>query len=264
MKTHQYVRCGKHRAIVSTHAEMQPPYHHFVRLDYPIVVGPEHMAVGYFTLAKRSTRTGATMSNEIHFLRIAKMKKDGSPSKVEAWVEYNHSDNRLDAKGLRNFDELHRLSPQYKAFEDMQVELGTWLYHEYHNNLPDRHFNETAMLTYLALKRHGQLRREEALQEAHCKVLEARTKFLGNDPIIGLPSLAPKPEDVDLQEIWSQRRKVNNLQKNILTSPRLAIDFTDHLELRDERAKLDRMERAAEAKTPDLERQLRKLTDFGA
>lgn len=239
------IKCGKYSALVSTHAEMRPYFHHFVRLDYPIAVGPAHMAVGFVTLARRSSRTGAIMSNEIHFLRIAKMKKDGTPSKTEGWAEYNYSDKRLDSQGLKNFRELFALSPQYEKFHDMQVSLGTDLYREYHNNLPDMHFNDTAIKTYLNLKVKGQLKREDALLEARNKVLEARTKFLGNDPIIGLPALTVKPASPSEQELSSQRYKVKKLQTAILESPRIALDFTDYEELRDEKAKLDRMERAA-------------------
>lgn len=239
----EFMKCGKYSFRVSTNAAMRPHFHHFVRLDHPILVGPEHMAVGFATLSKRSTRTGAVFSNNINFLRIAKVKKDGTPSKSESWAEYNYSDKRLDRKGIEHFRELFSLSPEYEHFFDMQVDIGSELYDQYHDYLPDRPFDDIVIRTYLDLKRGGQLRREDARLEARNRILEVRTQFLGNEPIIGLPSLKPEPAAINEQAIFNQRQKILKLQKNILESPRLAIDFTDHLELREEKEKLNRMER---------------------
>ncbi len=117
------------------------------------------------------------------------------------------------------------------------------MYNEYKFNMPEFHLNEIAMDVYLKLRTKGLYDQEEARLEARNKMLEVRTAFLGNDPIIGLSELPQQPVKVSQELIIQQLNKVNKIKKHILTEHRLNIDFTDHLELREETDKLALLQR---------------------
>lgn len=237
-KTMDYIHIKKFSFRNSTGLKMSPYFHHFIELKRPILVGPKHMAIAFATISRRSNRTGVTVSNEISFLKLAKIKKDGSISKLQSFSEFNFRDGKIDREGFQHFHDAFKLSEEYVEYYNMQVDIGKDMYDEYKFHMPEFHLNEIAMNTYLKLRTKGLYNQEESRLDARNKMLEVRTSFLGNDPIIGIPDSQPKFKNVSKELIIEQFHKVNKIKKRILDEHPLNIDFTDHLELREETDKL--------------------------
>jgi hypothetical protein len=238
-----YVKIGKYEVRDSTGLSMNPYHHHFIQFKNPILVGPKHIALAFSTIARRSNRTGAIVSNEIRFVKLAKLKKDGSISKIQKFEEFNFSSGKIDKEGFQHFHDTFKLSEEYQAYHDMQVSIGKDMYSEYKFSMPEFHLNEIAMEVYLKLRNKGIYDQEEARLAARNRILEVRTAFLGNDPIIGLSELSPKQQDVSHELISYQLGKVNRIKHRILHEHPMNIDFTDHYELREESEKLARLRR---------------------
>lgn len=241
--TTERIKIGKYSFINSTGLEMRPYFHHFIELKHPILVGPKHMAIAFATVARRSNRTGAIISNEIRFLKLAKLKKDGTISKIQSFSEFNFRDGKIDKEGFQHFNNTLKLTEEYQEYYNMQVIIGKGMYNEYKFDMPEFHLNEIAMDVYLKLRTKGLYNQEESRLEARNKMLEVKTAFLGNNPIIGLPELPPKKVKVSQELIIQQLNKVNKIKKHILTEPRLNIDFTDYMSLREETDKLALLQR---------------------
>lgn len=241
--TTESIKIGKYSFMNSTGLEMRPYFYHFIELKNPILVGPKHMALAFATVARRSNRTGAIVSNEIRFLKLAKLKKDGTISKMQSFSEFNFRDGKIDKEGFQHFHNTFKLSEEYQEYYNMQVSIGKEMYNEYKFDMPEFHLNEIAMDVYLKLRTKGLYDREEARLEARNRMLEVRTAFLGNDPIIGLSELTHKPVKVSQELIIEQLNKVNKIKKHILTEHPLNIDFTDHMTLREATDKLALLQR---------------------
>jgi hypothetical protein len=242
-QTINYVKIGKFSVRDSTGLPMSPYNHHFIQLKNPILIGPKHTVLAFSTISRRSNRTGAIVSNEIRFVKLAKLRKDGSISKIQKWDEFNFSSGKIDKEGFQHFHDTFKLSEEYQAYHDMQVNIGTDMYSEYKFSMPEFHLNDIAMEVYLKLRSKGMYNQEEARLTARNRMLEVRTAFLGNDPIIGLSDLSPKQQDVSHELISSQLGKVNRIRHRILHEHPMNIDFTDHNELREESEKLARLRR---------------------
>lgn len=237
------IKIGKYSFTNSTGLEMRPYFYHFIELKNPILVGPKHMALAFATVARRSNRTGAIVSNEIRFLKLAKLKKDGTISKMQSFSEFNFRDGKIDKEGFQHFYNTFKLSEEYQEYYNMQVSIGKGMYNEYKFDMPEFHLNEIAMDVYLKLRTKGLYDREEARLEARNRMLEVRTAFLGNDPIIGLSDSPQKNGNVSKDLIIQQFHKVNKIKNRILNDHPLNIDFTDHLELLEETDKLALLQR---------------------
>lgn len=237
------IKIGKYSFMNSTGLEMRPYFHHFIELKHPILVGPKHMAIAFATVARRSNRTGAIVRNEIRFLKLAKIKKDGTISRIQSFSEFNFRDGKIDNEGFQNFHNTFKLSEEYQEYYNMQVNIGKDMYNEYKFDMPEFHLNEIAMDVYLKLRTKGIYDQEEARLEARNRILEVRTAFLGNDPIIGFSDLPQKNVKVSQELIIEQLNKVNKIKKHILTEHPLNIDFTDHMTLREATDKLALLQR---------------------
>lgn len=241
--TTERIKIGKYSFMNSTGLEMRPYFHHFIEFKNPILVGPKHMALAFATVARRSNRTGAIVRNEIRFLKLAKLKKDGTISKMQSFSEFNFRDGKIDKEGFQHFHNTFKLSEEYQEYYNMQVSIGKEMYNEYKFDMPEFHLNEIAMDVYLKLRTKGLYDREEARLEARNRMLEVRTAFLGNDPIIGFSDSPQKSCNVSQDLIIQQFHKVNKIKNRILNDHPLNIDFTDHLELREETDKLALLQR---------------------
>jgi hypothetical protein len=234
------LKAGKYTFNDSTGKVLNPYFYHFVKLEHPIFVSKTHVAIGFATVPKRSGHTGTIISNDIHFLLVSKVKKDGSLYTKSSFVhirERSNSNPKLSYDGLKNFNELFILSKEYKQFLELQIAIGKGLYAEYKSYLPDFYLNDISVKTYLAIKNKEEYRKEEARIFAHNRMMEVYTKFLGNDPIIGLDSFVPK-SDKDKQtfseeDIINQKYEVQKLREKIINAVKYEVDWVDHKALQE-------------------------------
>lgn len=236
------IKAGKYNFNDSTGKVLQPYFYHFVKLEQPIFVSKTHVAIGFATVPKRSSHTGTIISNDIRFLLVSKVKKDGSLYSKSSFVNIRERSNdnpKLSCKGFENFNELFILSKEYKQFLDLQISIGKGLYEEYKSYLPDFYLNDISVKTYLAIKNKEEHRKEEARIFAHNRMMEVYTKFLGNDPIIGLDSFTTQPKQhFQSEAIIEQKNEVNKLRDKIINAAKYEVDWVDHKALHDAKNKL--------------------------
>ncbi len=239
------LKAGKYTFRDSTGQILHPYFCHFVKLEDPIFVSKEYVAIGFATVPKRSSHTGTIISNDIHFLLVSKVKKDGTLYSKSSFVHVReNSDNnpKLSCDGFKNFNELFILSKEYTQFLELQIAIGRGLYNEYKSYLPDFYLNYISVKTYLAIKNKEEHRKEEARIFAHNRMMEVYTEFLGNDPIIGLDSFVPKSDKdkqtFSVESIINQKNEVQKLREKIINATQFEVDWVDHKALHEAQNKL--------------------------